>query len=127
MVTNLAEGKTTSLLPPAFVPADRPPYALATSPALSPDARSIAFAALGNGLWQVDTDGRTYLQLTTDPADDAPRWREDGRQILFLSTRPGDPNATTDIYELSLTASPSEPARRRPILSNVDRFFVVPD
>ena len=119
LVTNLAEGKTTSLLPPAVFVRDRPLYAAAHAPALAPDNKSLAFAAVGAGLWQVDLKGAVYRRLTRNPGDNAPRWSLDGKRVLFLSTR----SAVTALYEITVAA----PVKSRVLLSNVDRFFVVPD
>ncbi len=125
-VTNLAEGETRSLLPATLPGADRPPYALAASPALSRDGKSIAFAAIGDGLWQTDVRGRDYRRLTDNRADDAPRWSEDGKRLLFLSVAPPGPGVTTDLYGMPLPAAPSA-GKRRLVLKDVSRFFVVPD
>jgi len=125
-VTNLAEGKTVSLLPATFSSKRRPPYATALAPALSPDARRIVFAALGQGLYLVDTQGKAYRRLTTSPGDDQPRWSLDGKRILFLSapTDAASPSAA-DLCEIDVRPSGTPP--RRLVLANVDRFFVVPD
>ncbi len=119
LVTNLAEGKTTSLLPSAFSGRSRPLYAAALAPALAPDGKSLAFATVGAGLWHVDVQGKTYRRLTRQPGDDTPRWSMDGKRLLFLSAR----SEVNDLYEITLAA----PAKRRIVLPKVERFFVVPD
>ena len=127
LVTNLAEGKTTSLLPPDVMADSPPPYSGAVTPDLSPDGRTIAFGTLGGGLWLVDLGGKAYRRLTEERADDMPRWSLDGKRVLFLSAgaraRNGSASAT-GIYEL-----PAPPARgsRRALIPDATAFFVVPD
>lgn len=124
LVTNLAEGKTTSLLPPAFSSARRPAYATALSPALSPDTSAVVFTALGQGLYLVDVPlGKSYRRLTTGPGDDNARWLGDGKRILYLSASPD--GAADDLYDLEVPLVGT--GRGQLVLANVARFFVVPD
>ena len=69
---------------------------LATTPAISPDGRLIAFASdrqtAGNlDIWvQPLTAGARPIRLTTDAADDlAPSFSPDGGAIVFFSKRDG--------------------------------------
>ncbi len=124
LVTNLAEGKTISLLAPTFSSTRRPAYATALFPALSPDASVVVFTALGQGLYLVDARaGKTYRRLTTGAGDDNARWRGDGKHILYLSASPD--GARDDLYDLEVPLVGT--GRGRLILADVDRFFVVPD
>lgn len=129
LVTNLAEGKTVSLLPAAFTSKNRPPYSIALSPVLSPDARTIAFSAIREGLWIVDVGGKNYRRLTARPSDDAPRWSSDGKRVLFLSVtaNPGTARVATDLYEMPAIAAATGGDKRRLVIGNVDRFFVLPE
>lgn len=131
LIINLAEAKTTSLLPASFAAKDAPTYAGAHSPALSPDGQSVVFATFGHGLWQVDTQSRSYRRLTREAGDDAPRWSLDGKRILFLSHPAGGLGALTDnLYEMPAPA-PDGPSDTRPtrrlLLRDVVRFFVIPE
>jgi serine/threonine-protein kinase len=61
-------------------------------PEISPDGRSIAYAADDAGgntdLWMVDVSGGRPQRLTTHPATDRyPLWSRDGRALFFSSLR----------------------------------------
>lgn len=64
-------------------------------------------------IWAMNDDGSSQSQITFDPAlDAAPAWSPDGTEIVFMSTRDGNP----EIYlmnrdgsgEIRLTVSPQE-------------------
>jgi Tol biopolymer transport system component len=58
------------------------------SPTVSPDGRTIAFAALGD-LWLMPLGGKPG-NLTRDRfLDTEPAWSPDGRYLVFSSTRGG--------------------------------------
>lgn len=59
------------------------------TPALSPDGKRIAFAALGD-LWIADVAGGEPARLTQTPADESyPRWLPDGSGLAYLCAPPG--------------------------------------
>ena len=56
----------------------------ATDPAISPDNRTIAFAARG-WIWLMDTNTREARRITTSGGTDSrPVWSPDGKQIAFV-------------------------------------------
>jgi Tol biopolymer transport system component/cytosine/adenosine deaminase-related metal-dependent hydrolase len=57
-------------------------------PAIAPDGRTVAFAALGD-LWTMEM-GRQPRRLTSDAfVETEPTWSPDGRQLAYLSDRAG--------------------------------------
>ncbi len=59
------------------------------TPALSPDGKRVAFAALGD-LWLADVAGGEPSRLLRTEADESyPRWSPDGRRLAYLSAAPG--------------------------------------
>ena len=67
-------------------------------PALSPDAREVAFVS-GGDIWTVSAAGGDARLLVSHPANESrPLYSPDGRQLAFVSTRTG----SGDIYLLDL-------------------------
>ncbi|PIE90639.1 MAG: hypothetical protein CR997_05220 [Acidobacteria bacterium] len=67
----------------------------ASTPAISPDGRKIAFSASHNGnvdLWVMNLDGSDLLRITRHPAVDTnPSWAPGGNALLYTSDRTGAP------------------------------------
>jgi Tol biopolymer transport system component/imidazolonepropionase-like amidohydrolase len=88
-------------------------------PAVSPDGRAIAFAALGD-LWMLPTGG-TPVQITNDAAFDVdPAWSPDSTQLAFASDRRGhmdlwvrDLRTNSDVQVTRERAAVSGPAWSR--------------
>jgi tricorn protease len=79
----------------AEAPADRVPVELASTPALSPDGRQLAFSWAGD-VWLVRSRGGLATQLTAHPAaDGGPAFSPDGKQIAFTSNRTGQDQVYT--------------------------------
>jgi len=72
----------------------------ATSPAISPDGRKVAFAMSKDGnveIYVMRLDGTDLVQLTRHPhVDTNPTWSPGGNAILFTSGRTGSPQ----IYQM---------------------------
>ena len=74
-------------------------------PALSPDAKTVAFSYMGD-IWVVSTRGGAAVRLTDNDAyDSRPVWSPDGKWLAFTSDREGQ----DDVYLMS--ASGSTPRR----------------
>jgi Tol biopolymer transport system component len=54
------------------------------APAFSPNAKRVAFARLGAGVFSMNLDGTRLRRLTTNGRDSLPAWSPDGRQIAFV-------------------------------------------
>jgi eukaryotic-like serine/threonine-protein kinase len=76
---------------------------LEESPALSPDGKSVAFAAYVGNRRQISVrlvTGGQPLQITRDDADhESPRWAPDGTSILYYSPPEAEPQGT--IWEVA--------------------------
>lgn len=74
----------------------------AADPAWSPDGRSLAWASLAGGNWDIvvhDLDTGVELAVATSASDDrSPSWSPDGTHLAFRSDRSGN----GDIYVLSI-------------------------
>jgi Tol biopolymer transport system component/serine/threonine protein kinase len=71
-----------------------------TSPAASPDGRTIAFTSQRDGrprIWLKQVRGGGEVALTTGP-DDFPRFSKDGASLLFIRTE----GAETSLYRMSM-------------------------
>lgn len=70
---------------------------------VSPDSRSVLYQSFRTGtndIWRVDLASGKSEQLTKDVAQDGlPRWSPDGKRIVFLSNRGGQP----DLWIMSST------------------------
>ncbi len=81
-------------------------FRLVSDPQVSPDGAHVAYVVTRldkeaddyrAAIWLVPTDGGEPVQLTSGAARDTnPRWSPDGRQLVFVSNRPGDPPPTPD-------------------------------
>jgi Tol biopolymer transport system component/DNA-binding winged helix-turn-helix (wHTH) protein len=70
------------------------PYAIASTPAVAPDGRSIVFFRSSGGplgdLWIVPSTGGAPRRLTFDDAEaGSPTWTPDGKFVIFFSKRAG--------------------------------------
>lgn len=103
---------------------------------LSPDGRSVAYvlrvpsplAEPGRAhsqIWLVDTAGKQRPRRYTPEGQSswAPRWSPDGREIAFLSKRPGDDS--TRVYVLAIDGGEAQPLFETP--SSVSSFAWSPD
>ena len=74
------------------------------SPAISPDSKTVAFAASVNGrkqIWIRLLAGGSPLQLTHDDADhESPRWTPDSSSLIYFTPNPSPAEPGT-IWELS--------------------------
>lgn len=80
------------------------------SPALSPDARQVAFFQAESGplgdLWLVSTEGGAPRRLTFDSTEaGGPVWTPDGRFIIFYSSRAG----SQTLWRISAEGGTPEP------------------
>jgi dipeptidyl aminopeptidase/acylaminoacyl peptidase len=95
-------------------------------PQVSPDGSQVAFALteidLAGGkrntdVWMVPVSGGEPRRLTSSPASESsPRWRPDGRQLGFLSTREGG----SQVWALDLDGG--EPRKLTSLATGADAF-----
>lgn len=103
---------------PAACPGDAAavPAVGARHPALSPDARLLAFDWRGD-IWMVPAEGGAARRLTDHVAHESfPRWSPDGREIAFS----GDRHGADDIFVVGLDGGAPE---RLTFHSDWDRIY----
>jgi serine/threonine-protein kinase len=63
-----------------------------TSPAFSPDGRSLVYSVRGasGGLWVLDLERGATFRLTNNSGDHSPAWTPDSRRLTFTGIRDGD-------------------------------------
>lgn len=124
LLVDLAQGRRTRVLPARSGSRAASPRGGASAPALSPDGTKIVCVVSESGLWQIDrTAGTSYRRLITDKRAAAPRWSLDGQRVLFLSAAtPRAGGSPSRLYE----TAPLSAGKRRLLLTNVHRFFVLP-
>jgi Tol biopolymer transport system component/imidazolonepropionase-like amidohydrolase len=78
-------------------------------PALSPDGRSVAFAAL-NALWVLPIGGRPRKLLQADPSGyvQMPSWAPDGRSVLYSYEGGSDGNGLISVHRRWLDSGKDE-------------------
>ena len=116
--------ETIGTLPPDLGRGLRPVYGIAILPAISPDAKRIAFGSLGGGLWLADPTGKYIRKILTSVVN-RPRWSIDGKFLYFLAPRPtaGD-RPRFDLYRLTADSLSAPPKK---MLEDLDWFAVAPD
>ncbi|MDE0961069.1 MAG: S41 family peptidase [Planctomycetota bacterium] len=93
-------------------------FASATSAALSPDGKQVAFGCQGDLLVRRTEKGLPANRVDAHPArDDDPIWLPGGKRLLFVSRRSG----TEDLYTVH-SSEPGEPRLDRCLTSEVNRF-----
>ena len=122
-VTQASEGRPFTIQ--ALVSLDR-----ASQPALSPDARHIAFVLRTTDLeankgrtdlWLVRSDGTGLRRLTTHPANDwGPQWLS-SETVAFLSARDG----SSQVYAIDIDGGEARQVTRLPM--DVDTLRASPD
>lgn len=83
----LTTGEQMVLYTPERGDTELPDQAFATQPALAPENRAIAFAALNKGIYITDKFGKMYRRVVEGGAL-RPRWSADGKRLYFLLPRP---------------------------------------
>ena len=101
----------------------------ASSPAVSPDGRWVAFAVRDTDLeanrgrfdlWLATIDGTTIRRLTAHPENDTdPQWSPDARWIYFMSSRGG----SSQVWRIATAGGEAEPVTKLPADLNGFRLF----
>ncbi len=100
-------------------------------PAVSPDGKTVLFTVRDTDvqanrgradLWLAAVDGSSIRQLTANPENDSSgRWSEDGKSVLFLSTRGG----SSQVWRMRLDGGEPLPVTDLPL--DVEGFMPFPD
>jgi len=98
---------------------------------VSPDGNRIVFTLRKTDLeankgrtdlWLVGTDGKGLRRLTTDPAGDSnPCWSQDGKAIIFLSTRSG----SSQVWRIAVDGGEALQVTKQPL--DVGNLILSPD
>lgn len=89
-----------------------------TSPAWSPDGRSLVVAMQGS-LWRIDPDKGVATQLTNGPGyDSQPDWSPDGRYIVYASYQ-GD---AIELWRLEVASGRAAPLTKNGAVNVEPRF-----
>ncbi|MBI3932910.1 MAG: S9 family peptidase [Acidobacteria bacterium] len=128
-----------AIVPSLARPAERHPFGVRdlvaldriSEPAVSPDARRVAFTSSRvdldanrrrTDLWIVGSDGAGARRLTAHEASDASAaWSPDGRWVYFLSTRSG----SSQVFRIPADGGEAEAVTRLPL--DVGSFRLSPD
>lgn len=123
----LTNGEQMVLFQPERGSTELPDYAFATTPALGPENREIAFAAVGKGIYITDKFGKIYRKAVEGGAI-RPRWSSDGKRLYFLLPRPlaGD-KPVFDLYAITVPQGNDTPTDA-PVLiqQGVEWFDITP-
>jgi eukaryotic-like serine/threonine-protein kinase len=120
-LTSTAEGWDRPLITADSVQVDGKPATLFMDPALSPDGRRVAFAAMVGGnvhIYTAFVSGGTPVRVTRESGlEDEPAWSPDGNWIVFghmvehgfllAKARPGNGEAPTDLAPIEGLAVPT--------------------
>lgn len=95
----LALGLATVSLAVADAPADATRLELVSTPAVSPDGKTMVFEWIDD-LWRASTDGGEATRIVGEPGRDAyPQFTPDGKRVVFSSDRTG----ALQVYSVAVT------------------------
>jgi len=122
---------TAVAAPRGLTPDDMWAMRRVSSPAVSPDGKTVAFVvrdtddAADRGrsdIYTVSVDGGAPVRMTTNPENDTdPAWSPDGGWIYFLSKR----GESTQVWRIARTGGEAEAVTHLPV--DINGFKVFPD